>query len=192
MKFWDLFDKKKVTRFCLTVILQCVIVMVLCAGYYTKGKNTGIAITEQKYTDIARAEAAAKLMAEARAEAESGIVEEANAVAKVLYGTARNNSKDDQIAAVWCIINRVESNMYPSTIEGVCAQDAQWMGYSDDNPVLRELYEVAYSQLTIWHNGDSRPVGTDFIFMDWTPNSITLRTTFEQNRYTRYYSAGRA
>ena len=192
MKFWDLFSKKKVTHFCIAVVLQFVIVMVLCYGYYTKGKDAGIAITEQKYEEIAREEAAARLMAEARAEAESGIVDEANAVAKVLYGTARNNSKDDQISTVWCIINRVESYMYPSTIEEVCSQNAQWMGYSDNNPILKELYEVAYSQLTIWHNGDSRPVGTDFVFMDWTPNSITLRTTFEQTKYTRYYSAGRA
>ena len=41
---------------------------------------------------------------------------EAEAVAKVLYGTALHNSREAQEAVVWCIINRTESSLFPDSI----------------------------------------------------------------------------
>ena len=64
---------------------------------------------------------------------------EAEYIAKVLYGTARNNSERDQRTTVWCILNRVDHHGYPNTVEGVCTQASQWMGYSDENPILSNV-----------------------------------------------------
>ena len=46
--------------------------------------------------------------------------QEAEYLAKMLYGTARNNSERDQRTAVWCALNRVDSAGYPSTVKEVC------------------------------------------------------------------------
>ena len=83
---------------------------------------------------------------------------EAEFAAKLIYGTALNHDASDQKAVVWCAINRVEHYAYPDTFAEVCQQPKQWMGYSDDNPVLEDLYEIALAELKIWHSGGHRPL----------------------------------
>lgn len=112
---------------------------------------------------------------------------EAEYIAKVIYGTARNHSDSDKKAVVWCILNRVEHYAHPNTIEEVCKQPKQWMGYSDDNPVLDENYELALAELKIWNSGGHRPIDNDYIYLSWSSKEILLRNTFEENRDTKYW-----
>lgn len=115
--------------------------------------------------------------------------EDAEAVAKVLYGI-RNNDTVELEAVVWCIVNRVESPLYPNTVVDVCTQPSQWMGYSDDNPVLDNLYDVACDVLDTWESNGHRPFGTEYLYLTWSPDQITLRTSFEENKSCKYYRAG--
>ena len=115
--------------------------------------------------------------------------QEAEYLAKMLYGTARNNSERDQRTAVWCALNRVDSVGYPSTVKEVCQQPSQWVGYSDDNPILTNLYDIAMKELETWHNG-YRPVGIEYIYMNWSTKQITLRDTWENGKDTSYWQAG--
>lgn len=115
------------------------------------------------------------------------IEEEAKWVAKVLYGTANNNSEAGQRMTVWCIINRVENGQYPDTIKDVCEQKSQWMQYSDKNPVVKNLLNIAYEELYKWHCTDVRPMSPSFVFLGWSSNSITLRNTFEEEKSTVYF-----
>lgn len=114
---------------------------------------------------------------------------EAEEVARVLYGTARANSEADQRAVVWCIINRCESTLYPNTIEEVCKQPSQWMGYSDKNPIVKDLYNIALEELTTWHDEGYRMVAPEFLFMSWSQNEIVLRTQFNENSTCRYWKS---
>lgn len=117
------------------------------------------------------------------------IKSEAEYIAKVLYGTAQNNTERDQRTVVWCILNRVDNTAYPNTVKEVCEQSSQWMGYSDKNPVLVSLYNVAMKELETWHN-DYRPVSADYVYMSWSSREITLRDTYEKGTSTRYWQAG--
>lgn len=112
---------------------------------------------------------------------------EAEYIAKVIYGTARNHSDSDKKAVVWCILNRVEHYAHPNTISEVCEQPKQWMGYSNDNPVLDENYELALTELKIWNSGGHRPIDNDYIYLSWSSKEILLRNTFEENRDTKYW-----
>lgn len=114
---------------------------------------------------------------------------EAEAIAKVLYGNALNNSERDQTTLVWCVLNRVDHTGYPDTVEEVCKEPSQWMGYSDNNPIIQSLYDIAYKELTTWHNG-YRPVTNQYVFMSWSSKEIKLRDTFESTKNTRYWQAG--
>ena len=114
--------------------------------------------------------------------------QEAEYLAKMLYGTARNNSERDQRTAVWCALNRVDSIGYPSTVKEVCQQPSQWVGYSDDNPILTNLYDIAMKELETWHNG-YRPVGIEYIYMNWSTKQITLRDTWKKDNDTSYWQA---
>ena len=116
------------------------------------------------------------------------IKSEAEYIAKVLYGTAQNNTERDQRTVVWCILNRVDNTAYPNTIKEVCEQPSQWMGYSDKNPILVSLYEIAIKELETWHN-NYRPVSADYVYMSWSSREITLRDTYGKTGGTMYWQA---
>lgn len=115
------------------------------------------------------------------------IEREAEYIAKVIYGTARNHADSDKRAVVWCILNRVEHYSHPDTIQGVCEQPKQWMGYSSDNPVLTENYDLALAELKTWYNDGHRPMSNDYIYLTWSSKEILLRDTFEENKNTNYW-----
>ena len=117
----------------------------------------------------------------------SEIEQEAEYISKVVYGTAKNHSVNDQQAVVWCILNRVESTGYPDTVQGVCEQPKQWMGYSEDNPVMESIYDMVLEILKTWHNNGHRPMGKEFVFLSWSSKEILLRDTFVENKDTRYW-----
>ena len=112
---------------------------------------------------------------------------EAEYIAKVLYGTAINHADSDKRAVVWCILNRVEHYSHPNTIAEVCEQPKQWMGYSNSNPVLDELYNLALEELKTWYSGGHRPMSNEYIYLSWSSKEILLRNTFEENKNTRYW-----
>lgn len=103
---------------------------------------------------------------------------EAEQAAKVVYGVARDNSRAGKKLTAWCVICRVGNSMYDGSIEDVCSQEAQWMGYSEDNPILRSIYDLCYEELVYWHNGGYLPMEPDFVFLKWTPEEIVLRTDY--------------
>lgn len=115
------------------------------------------------------------------------IEREAEYIAKVIYGTARNHADSDKKAVIWCILNRVEHHSHPNTVVEVCEQPKQWMGYSSGNPVLTELYDLALAELKTWYNGGHRPMSNDYIYLSWSSQEILLRDTFEENKSTNYW-----
>lgn len=117
----------------------------------------------------------------------SEIEREAEYISKVVYGMGRNHSVNDQKAIVWCILNRVESAGFPSTIAEVCQQPQQWIGYSDDNPVLIEIYDVVLPILKDWHNNNHRPMDKSYVYLSWSSDEILLRNTFEVTKSTHYF-----
>ena len=119
------------------------------------------------------------------------IEREAECIAKVMYGygiaSNHSNSISDNKAIAWCAINRTEHYAYPDSIAEVCEQPKQWMGYSSDNPVLTEYYDLALEELKTWHNGGHRPMSNDYIYLSWSSKEIILRDTFEENKSTKYW-----
>lgn len=109
-------------------------------------------------------------------------------IAKLLY-SYRNNEVRDLRTAIWCVFNRVDNPAYPDSIKGVCEQPSQWMGYSSNNPVLADLYDLAMEELETYYNG-YRPVSADYIYMSWSSKEIVLRDTWEVTKDTRYWQAG--
>ena len=81
---------------------------------------------------------------------------EAEYIAKTLYGEARGCSRTEQEAVAWCILNRADA--WDMDIVEVITAPGQFAGYSANNPVWTELYDVAQYVLAQWraeHNGES-------------------------------------
>ena len=118
----------------------------------------------------------------------SQIEREAEWIAKVMYGMAKPDHKDSDLRAiVWCILNRVNNKAYPGEVQAVCQQKSQWMGYSDDNPVIAKLYDIALTELKKWHGDSVRPMSADYVYLTWSSKEILLRDTFAENRSTNYW-----
>ena len=178
----------------LLVFLGAVVAARVSLAHDQRIEAAQIAAAEEMRLDLQRQEAvrASTLAAErARAaEAAAAARSDREAVARVLYGTALHHSEDAQRAVCWCIINRVESSLYPDSIIGVCEQDSQWMGFSDENPVISGLYEIADEVITAWESGEYRPMSPDYLFLSWTSTEIVLRTSFNETAGTHYWRAG--
>lgn len=157
-------------------------------------QQTEMAAAEAMRLDLEKQEAIrASMVAAEQAkanEAAAAARAEREAVARVLYGTALHHSADAQRAVVWCIINRVESSLYPDTIEAVCEQESQWMGYSPENPVIESLYKIADEVISGWEGGGYRAVSPDYLFLTWTRDEIVLKTTFLDGPGTHYWRCG--
>lgn len=116
------------------------------------------------------------------------IEREAEWIARVMYGMAKPDHKDSDLRAiVWCILNRVDNRAYPGEVQAVCQQKSQWMGYSDDNPVIAKLYDIALAELKKWHGDSVRPMSADYVYLTWSSKEILLRDTFAENRSTNYW-----
>ena len=76
--------------------------------------------------------------------------EDVAAMAKMLWGEARGCTRDNQIKCAWVVVNRVDDERFPDTIQGVLSQPHQFHGYSESFPVTDELYNVAFDVLTRW------------------------------------------
>lgn len=72
------------------------------------------------------------------------------AVAKMLWGEARGCARDNQIKCAWIVVNRVDDERFPDTIQGVLSQPHQFHGYDPTYPVADELYSIAFDVLTRW------------------------------------------
>lgn len=76
--------------------------------------------------------------------------EDAEMIAKTVYGEARGCDVDGQAKVVWCILNRVDDARFPDTIQGVITQPHQFHGYCASFPVTEDIYAVVYDVLTRW------------------------------------------
>ena len=71
-------------------------------------------------------------------------------VAKMLWGEARGCTRDNQIKCAWVVVNRVDDERFPDTIQEVLEQPSQFHGYDPKYPVTDELYSIAFDVLTRW------------------------------------------
>ena len=187
-KFW-----KKHSGVIIKGVLLILLVLVPCVVVH---HNTVAKMEEEFAVQMAEAVARTEQETVERLAVQYGTVEEsseravidaeAKVLAKMLYAY-RYNSDEGLKSACWCALNRVDSKYYPNTVQGVCEQKSQWMGWSEDNPVMQKLYDVAYEQLALWHNG-VHLVDPDFVYMEWTSQEITLRTNFTGKGHFWYES----
>ena len=138
-------------------------------------------LTEQETTERLRAEYNVAYHEEQKTQMEL----EATVIAKMLY-PMQYNSDYGLRSACWCVFNRVDSSMYPDTVEAVCSQSSQFMGWDESNPVIQRLYDIALGEVKRWHEG-VHSVGPDFLYLEWTAKEITLRTTYEGGRGCHYW-----
>lgn len=77
-------------------------------------------------------------------------------VARVLWHECRGmESKAEQAAVVWCILNRVDSDRWANDIQSVCKEPNQF-AYRSDAPLDPELVWLAEDVITRWNMENDR------------------------------------
>lgn len=76
--------------------------------------------------------------------------EDAEIIAKAVWGEARGCTPEGQAKVVWTILNRVDDDRFPDTIRGVVTQPHQFYGYSPNFPVEPEILAVVNDVLSRW------------------------------------------
>lgn len=76
--------------------------------------------------------------------------ETVEAIAKTVWGEARGCSKTEQAAVVWCILNRVDSPLFPNDPLMVVQQSGQFRGYSPNYPVEQEIVNLVEDVMSRW------------------------------------------
>ena len=114
---------------------------------------------------------------------------EANYLAKMLYG-ARNfeekygYSTDDYMTLARCVFNRVDNPKFPNSVQEVVQQEKQWVGYSDDNPIVDKFYKIAYNAVEEWHHEVIKPVTSDYAWAELTSRGCYLKNDYEAGAYS--------
>lgn len=76
--------------------------------------------------------------------------EEADLLARCVWGEYRGDD-DVQVAAVaWCILNRVDDPRFPNTIKEVVTAPWQFSGYQPGNPIDPRIQRICYDVLARW------------------------------------------
>ena len=77
----------------------------------------------------------------------------------------------------WCVLNRVDSALYPDTIEEVCEQANQWQGY-ENAPLIDSICRVCQDVIDTWQSGGVRDIPRECVFLRMTEDGVELRTEF--------------
>ena len=165
------------------IVLLSVLVSVLVINARTKSINEQaekrIAAIEQRYQSELAAAQSQTAGSATQSTQQSQYSADAEYIAKVVAGCATYYSENVQRAVAWCVLNRVDSALYPDTIEEVCEQANQWQGYDSAASYSDDTYAIAKQVLETKAKGGLRPIDSDMLwFVLNDDGSITLRNQF--------------
>ena len=83
--------------------------------------------------------------------------DELEMLAKTVWGEAGVCSPEEQVLVVWTILQRLEDERFPDTLEEVITQSGQFCSYDSENPVYDEILTLCKSELTQWEDGAEPP-----------------------------------
>lgn len=72
------------------------------------------------------------------------------ALCKLVYGEGRGLNKTEMSAIVWCVLNRVDSKIFPNNIYDVCTQKGQFSGYKSHHPIWDNIQELVEDVIIRW------------------------------------------
>ena len=164
------------------IILLSVLVSVLVINARTKSINEQaekrIAAIEQRYqSELAAAQSQTASGTTTPTTQQTTYSADAEYIAKVVAGCATYYSENVQRAVAWCVLNRVDSALYPDTIKEVCEQANQWQGY-ENAPLIDSICRVCQDVIDTWQSGGTRDIPRECVFLRMTEDGVELRTEF--------------
>lgn len=82
---------------------------------------------------------------------------EIDMLSRTVWGEARGCSQDEQRLVVWTVLQRVDDDRFPDTIEDVIMEPLQFAGYSEEHPVENDIWNLCAEVLADWWHGAEPP-----------------------------------
>lgn len=180
-KYLDLIDVRKYLKSPIVLLALFVLVVVVFDIIFLSARTKKIqeeanaAVLQWK--DYYEAQAQVPAADAAVVQPQTQVSEEAQYMAKVVAGCSTYYSEKVQRAVAWCVLNRVDSALYPETIIEVCEQANQWQGY-DNADVIDSIYTLCQDVIDTWRAGGVREVPQDCLYFKMLEDGIELRTDF--------------
>ena len=145
---------------------------------------------EQQAAEEARLQA----IAEKEAAEEALISKEIESVAKMFYGIRRfedkyRYSEKDFETYARCAFNRYDFNHGLVDLTTIISQPEQFLGYADNNPILKQYKDMAEKFVRSWHEESYRPCSAEYRWAELTENGIFLTNEFGADGYSRRWHA---
>ena len=139
---------------------------------------------------MAEAEAAERALLESE---EHIMTEEAKVVAKAFYGIRRfvekyGYTQSDLETYARCMFNRADAT--GQTLEAVVSKKDQFLGYSENNQLVKEYYDFAIKFVNEWHNEEVKPCDISYQFAELEDDGIWLVKNFNADGKERRWQAG--
>lgn len=104
--------------------------------------------------------------------------------AQVFYGSRNfeekyGYTKADFLTLGTCMDNRCE--FYGLDLETVAKRESWWVGYYDSNPVIDKYYQWALESEKERVEQDSKAIGTDYIYTNYTERGLYLSKEFNSD-----------
>lgn len=138
---------------------------------------------------MAEAEAAERALLESE---EHIMTEEAKVVAKAFYGIRRfvekyGYTQSDLETYARCMFNRADAT--GQSLEAVVSKKDQFLGYSENNQLVKEYYDFAIKFVNEWHNEEVKPCDISYQFAELEDDGIWLVRTFNADGKERRWQA---
>lgn len=182
--------------------LVAVCVVMLFVGFFVWGMQ----IHTRRQAEAMTAEILAQMDAEHKqmmAEAEAAeremlaseghiMTEEAKVVAKAFYGIRLfvekyGYTQADLETYARCMFNRADAT--GQSLEAVVSKKDQFLGYSENNQLVKEYYDFAIRFVNDWHKEEVKPCDISYQFAELEDDGIWLVKTFNADGKERRWKA---
>ena len=177
---------KKREMVCLALVIGWCLTVLLTAGIFMAMANTSYAATEN--VNAIESDLTDELLScgeEAKVEELPYSDEEVELVALVCMAESEGESELGKRLVIDTVLNRVESDQFPDTIEGVVYQECQftsmWNGRVDNCVVTDEVRELVREEMREKTNSDVLYFRTDYYHDFGTPVMVEGNHYFSTN-----------
>ena len=107
-------------------------------------------------------------------------------ISKTIWGEARGCCREEQEAVAWCILNRVDSDVFPDTIKEVVTAPYQFQGYSESNP---DIFKDLVEDVLIRHHNGERGIDESLLYFSGNGGYNTFRNAWRLEDATLFWAA---
>lgn len=181
----------------LALLLTVLVVATIVVGIQHEidrksAEQTATAMAELEAQRQAEADAEEERLRAIQASEEAVMNAEATELARAFYGIRLfvdkyGYTERDFKTYARCIFNRADSGN--GKIIEIIKREGQFLGYSENNPVIDEYFNMALEFIKEWHSETTKPCDSSFQFAELNSDGIWLKNDINANGYARRWRA---